>query len=450
MTGVRRLSIEEVMKVARERFIQFSSQNCDDHSMLGSVFGSAPFGLSCQETKDVELACLLLASAEKVGKKEFDQGSKLLNLCDFLSSKTGSSVQRTVHYFTKALQERIERETRRMTLEGSKSSEEQKSHQETMMYVDPALIVCFLHLPFYQIINFSGIQAIVDSVASAKKVHYIDLAIRSGGCCIVLMQALATRFECPIELLKVTAVGTTSKQEIEKTGKRLAHFAETLNMPFLFKIVMVRDFKDLNEDIFESKAGEVVAVYSPVMLNKMLMKPSFLESLIKVLRDLNPCVMVVTEVEADHNSPTFLGRFSEALLFYSAFFECLEVCMDQNDSNRMTLEATYFSREIRDIVATEGEYRTFRHMKIDAWRNYFERYSMEEQELSISSLHHAELLVKNFACGSSCTLDRNGKCLTVGWRGRPVLSLSAWKFQREKSRKRICRMFSESLIQQTP
>lgn len=62
---------------------------------------------------------------------------------------------------------------------------------------------------------------------------------------MVLMQALATRFECPIELLKVTAVGTTSKQEIKKTSKRLAHFAKTLNMPFLFQIVMVRDFKDL-------------------------------------------------------------------------------------------------------------------------------------------------------------------------------------------------------------
>lgn len=69
-----------------------------------------------------------------------------------------------------------------MTLEGSKRIEEQKSQQETMMYMDPALIVCFLHLPLYQIINFSGIQVIVDSVASAKKVHYIDLAIRSGGC----------------------------------------------------------------------------------------------------------------------------------------------------------------------------------------------------------------------------------------------------------------------------
>lgn len=102
------------------------------------------------------------------------------------------------------------------------------------------------------------------------------------------MQALATRFECPIELLKVTAVGTTSKQEIEKTGKGLAHFAETLNMPFLFEIVRVRDFKDLNKDIFELKVGEVVAVDSPVILNKMLMKPSLLEFLIKVLRDLNP------------------------------------------------------------------------------------------------------------------------------------------------------------------
>jgi len=48
------------------------------------------------------------------------------------------------------------------------------------------------------------------------------------------MQALAERHDCPIELLKITAVGSTG---IEETGKRLANVAESLNLPFLFKPV---------------------------------------------------------------------------------------------------------------------------------------------------------------------------------------------------------------------
>ncbi|XP_059459964.1 protein SCARECROW-like [Corylus avellana] len=209
---VRRLSAEDVMKIAKEVLIQ-----------------NHVFGLSHQETIDVELACLLLASAEKVAKQEHDEGSRLLSLCDFLSSKTGSSVQRTVHYFTKALQQRIDREAGGNALKGSKSSSEE---EETMAYGNLTIIACYLHLPFSQITQFAGIQAIVESVASVKRVHYIDLAIRTGAQCIVLMQALATRHGCPIELLKVTAIGISSKQRIEETGKRLARFADTLTYPF--------------------------------------------------------------------------------------------------------------------------------------------------------------------------------------------------------------------------
>jgi len=54
---------------------------------------------------------------------------------------------------------------------------------------------------------------------------------------------------------------------------------------------------------------KVVAVYSPIL------QPTCFEYLIRMLRDLNPCVMVLikVEVEADNNSPTFLDCFNEAL-----------------------------------------------------------------------------------------------------------------------------------------
>ncbi|PQM43292.1 DELLA protein GAI1 [Prunus yedoensis var. nudiflora] len=429
MSCVPGLSTVEVMRVARASFIQFSSRRYTDDCMPAHVLGSAPLGLSDQETKDVELAHLLLAFAEKVAKQQYGCARKLQNLCHFLSSSCGNSVQRVVYYFTKALQEKTDRETGRNASEGSESRDVLAMHfQEATASSTPALMACFLEVPFYQVTEFAGIQAIVETVASAKKIHFIDLAIRTGGHCIVLMQALATRYECPIELLKVTAVGVTSREKIEDTGRRLAQFAEALKLPFSFKVAMVKDIKDINEDTFELEDGEAAAVYCPLLLCSTMRQPNCSESLIKVLRNLNPHLMVITEIEANHNSPTFTNRFNEALLYYSAYFECLDVCMDRGSAYRMELEETYLSLEIKNIIASEGKERIIRRMKIDAWRTLFAECGMVEAELSLSSLYQADLVAKQFACGSCCTLDTNGKGLIVGWKGTPILSLSVWKF----------------------
>ncbi|CAN6551261.1 unnamed protein product [Malus baccata var. baccata] len=426
------LSTVEVMRVARERFIQFSSRRQTDDCMADHVLGSTPFGLSDQETKDVGLAHLLLACAEKVAKKQYGCAKKLQNLCDFLSSNSGNSVQRVVYYFSKALQQKTDRETGKNTSQGSESRDVATMHvEEAMAALSPSLMACFLEVPFFQVTEFAGIQAIVESVASTKKIHFVDLAIRTGAHCIVLMQALATRYECPIEMLKVTAVGVKSRKKIEDTGRRLAQFAEALKLPFTFKIAMVKDIKDIKdikEGIFELDTGEAVAVYCPLLLSSIMSQPNCLESLMKALRSLNPRLMVVKEFEANHNSPIFINRFYEALFYYSAFFECLDACMDRGSALRMELEETYLSLDIKNIVASEDEERVNRRMKIDGWRSLFGKCGMVEADLSLSSLYQADLTAKQFACGRSCTMENNGKCLVVGWKGTPILSLSVWKF----------------------
>ncbi|PRQ56344.1 putative transcription factor GRAS family [Rosa chinensis] len=429
MSSVCRLSTVEIMRAAGARFIQFSSQKYADDSIPKHVLGCAPIGLSDQEVKEVELAHLLLAFADKVGKQQYDRARKLQNLCHFLSSSTGNTVQRVVYYFSKALRERTDRETGRNTSKGSESKDLLAMHLENTIACCPAFFACFLKLPFYQVTQFAGIQAIVESVASAKRVHFIDLEIRSGGHCIVLMQALASRCEQPIEMLKVTAVGsgTASRQKLEDTGKRLAQFAEALHLPFSFKIATVTDINNLNEDGFESEDGEATAVYCCLMRSSMRTLPDCLESAITELRKLNPCLMVITEIEANLYSPVFEDRFNAAVFYYSAYFDCLDVCMDNSSPYRRELEETFLAQQITNIIASEEE-RKFRHMKIDVWRSLFAKFGMVEAELSLSSLYQADLTAKQFACGKSCTLDMNGKCLTIGWKGTTILSLSSWKF----------------------
>lgn len=55
------------------------------------------------------------------------------------------------------------------------------------------------------------------------------------------MQALASQPKCPLEHLKITAIGTKAKPIIEGTGNRLTDFARSMSLPFSFNVVMVTD-----------------------------------------------------------------------------------------------------------------------------------------------------------------------------------------------------------------
>lgn len=201
----------------------------------------------------------------------------------------------------------------------------------------------------------------------------------------------------------------------------------SLNLPFSFNIVMVEDVMKLKQEDFEIDDEEAIAIFARYILMRMLVQPAKLDSLMRVIRGINPRAMIVIEVEANHNTPAFVDRFVEALFFYGAFFDSLEDCMRYDERNRTAIESEHLSRGIRSIVATEGEERTIRHVKVDVWRAFFARYGMEEMELSMSSLYQANLVLKNFACGSCCTLEMNKNCLLIGWKGTPLISLSAWK-----------------------
>ncbi|KAI3968738.1 hypothetical protein MKX01_028888 [Papaver californicum] len=386
-----RLSTEEVFRVAGARFIQLSAKQDDDMIVITNQFDCSISSLSDEESKDVELAQLLLASAESVNNKQFDLASRLLTQCDYLSSTTGNPVQRAVYYFAEGLRDRIDRETGRIPLKISEGRGEQPIDvDKALMTLNPALMACHQTLPFGKVLQFAGIQAIVDNVASASKVHLIDFGIRIGMQGTVLIQALASRHQCPIELLKITAVGTL-RHPIEETGKRLETFAESMNSPFKFEVLIISDLNELKPESFEIEADEAVAVYCPLFLRTMILMPNRLETLMRVVRNLNPCVMVVTEIEGNHNSPSFVNRFIETLFYYGAVFDCIGTCMDeQNHENRIVTERFYYGQAINNIVA------------------FFARYGMVETELRQSNLYQADLTLKQVPCFSYCKTSKMG------------------------------------------
>lgn len=201
-----------------------------------------------------------------------------------------------------------------------------------------------------------------------------------------------------------------------------------MNIPFSFEIVMVADVLNFNIDLLELDEDEKVAVCAPFFLSTLISKPNSLEHLMRVIRDINPCITVVSEIEANHTTPAFANRFTEALFFYGALFDSLSYCLDDDDRNRKVLESVFYGQTISNIVAAEGDERTIRHISIDVWRSFFARFGMMEMELSNESVFEATLLISNFGSENSCSIRVDGGCLLIDWKDVPIFSVSAWKF----------------------
>lgn len=151
---------------------------------------------------------------------------------------------------------------------------------------------------------------------------------------------------------------------MEEVGRQLASFAHSLNLKFTFKLVMVDDYSHLNHTLFDLETNESVAVYAPYVLASFVNRINQLDHLLKMVRNINPCVMIVTELEVNCNSPTFIGRFVESLFFFGAFFDSLEDCFkrDETSTCRGIAEPSWFGSAIRNILGADGDKRKCRHV----------------------------------------------------------------------------------------
>ncbi|CAN1792193.1 DELLA protein DWARF8 [Linum perenne] len=421
--------------------MSMSSPSIDLPSLMNNPFDLSLSGLSYQDATRVELVEYLMAAAEKVGNKRHDQATHLLDLCDCLSSKTGDPVQRIVYYFSQALRERVDCDL------GRNHNRNQNQNSNRVLNAEKALAMIPLQLiqsvqekiPFHRVAHMSGIQILLENVGNSKRIHVIDLQIRTGLQWTAMMQALASKWERPIELLKITAVGTSNLRNLmEGTGMHLTGFAQTMRIPFCFRTVVVSDILELQEEMFEIDSQEALAVYSEGYLRNLIAVPDRMDSLMKLMRSFNPRIMVVMELEANYNSLTFAQRFVEALFSFSAIFDCLNVCLEgteDNNDNRTVVESTLLREWIRNVLVKEGEEREFRSVRLNVWRTFFARFAMAEAKMSAVVLYQAKLVLKKVLCGKYCKVDVDGRSLIVGWKDTPILSISSWKFGRMRKEK---------------
>lgn len=131
----KNLSIPAILRLAGEMFIQSVSSKHSELSIFSHPYASLFPELSKEDKKNLKLLQYLLSAAEKLGEKQFHRAGKILKRCDKQRYQKGNGIQRLVYYFSAALHERIDRQTK-------KSAAEKGVGKNLSLYIENILSKC--------------------------------------------------------------------------------------------------------------------------------------------------------------------------------------------------------------------------------------------------------------------------------------------------------------------
>ncbi|XP_059644092.1 protein SCARECROW [Cornus florida] len=359
----------------------------------------------------LHLLTLLLQCAEAVAADNFEEANSMLLEISELSTPFGTSVQRVAAYFSEAMSARLVG-----SCLGIYAALPTVPHAQK---VASAFQVFNGISPFVKFSHFTANQAIQEAFEREERVHIIDLDIMQGLQWPGLFHILASRPGGP-PLVRLTGLGT-SMEALEATGKRLSDFAEKLGLPFEF-IPVAEKVGNLDPERLNVSKREAVAVH---WLQHSLYDVTGSDTnTLWLLQRLAPKVVTVVEQDLSH-ADSFLGRFVEAIHYYSALFDSLGASYGEESEERHVVEQQLLSREIRNVLAVGGPSRTG-EVKFNNWREKLQQSGFKGVSLAGNAAAQATLLLGMFPSDGYTLVEDNGT-LRLGWKDLCLLTASAWR-----------------------
>ncbi|CDP16713.1 unnamed protein product [Coffea canephora] len=388
---------------------------------LNSSLMVQPLSIGPEQEQDsgLRLVHLLLACAEAVAKEEYMLARRYLHHLNRVVTPLGDSMQRVASCFAEALGARL---AATLTAKpATAASRPFNPFPPNSLEILKIYQILYQACPYIKFAHFTANQAIFEAFEAEERVHVIDLDILQGYQWPAFMQALAAR-PGGAPFLRITGVGPYP-EAVRETGRCLTELAHSLHIPFEFHPVG-EQLEDLKPHMLNRRVGEALAVNS---VNRLHWVPgNSLGNLLGMIRDQAPNIVTIVEQEASHNGPYFLGRFLEALHYYSAIFDSLDATFPAESAQRAKVEQYIFAPEIRNIVAEEGRERVRRHERLEKWRKIMEGKGYKGVGLSTNAVTQSKILLGLYSCeGYRLTEDKG--CLLLGWQDRAIVAASAWR-----------------------
>uniref|UniRef100_A0A2N9G7M7 Uncharacterized protein n=1 Tax=Fagus sylvatica TaxID=28930 RepID=A0A2N9G7M7_FAGSY len=366
-----------------------------------------------QENSSPALMPATTASTTTVSADNFEEANKMLLEISGLSTPFGTAAQRVAAYFSEAMSARLVSSCLGIygALPYSGHSYSQKMASAFQVFNGISPLVKFSH--------FTANQAIQEAFEREDRVHIIDLDIMQGLQWPGLFHILASRPGGP-PYVRLTGLGT-SMDALEATGKRLSDFAEKLGLPFEF-IPLADKAGNLDPERLNVSNREALAVHW--LQHSLYDVTASDDNTMWLLQRLSPKVVTVVEQDLSHTG-SFLGRFVEAIHYYSALFDSLGSSYGEESEERHVVEQQLLSREIRNVLAVGGPSRSG-EVKFHNWREKLQQCGFKGISLAGNAATQATLLLGMFP-SNGYTLVEDNDTLKLGWKDLCLLTASAWR-----------------------
>ncbi|URE19691.1 GRAS domain family [Musa troglodytarum] len=377
---------------------------------------------SLTEQQGLELVRLLTSCAESISTGNYEAMNFFLARLGEMATPQGTPIHRVVAYCTEALALRVARLRPRMFSVAPPRSLLDPTEDDNATAL--RLLDCVSPIPKF--LHFTLNERLLKALEGRDRVHIIDFNIKQGLQWPSLFQSLASRRPNPPSHVRLTGVGE-SRQDLQDTGIRLARLAESFNLAFEFHAVVDR-LEDVRLWMLHVKREECLAVNCVLTMHKALHDESgkaFMD-LLDLIRSTHPEIVVVAEPEAKHNEPNWETRLARSLSYYAAIFDSMDDALPKDSQARIKVEEV-FAKEIRNIVACEGDERTERHESFDGWSKLMEDGGFRCLGIGEREMLQGRMILRMYSC-EKYSLEKQGEGdgLTLMWLDQPLYTVSAW------------------------
>ncbi|KAJ6749558.1 hypothetical protein OIU85_000220 [Salix viminalis] len=260
-----------------------------------------------------------------------------------------------------------------------------------------------------------------------KRLHIIDLSIMSGTLrWTVFIIRLKLRYG---GLQSVLITSVTPKRSSQEWDRKVGDVdLEWRQLIYNSPDDIVKCFSRLRR----KRKDEMVVVSWHFIFRKLLAQDGAIEQVLSRVRDLKADIMVISEQEANLNSPDLSKRLEQSFQYYSAALQSLK----QDNDIFISRKTSYFRRQIGNVVACEGIDRVERIESFDQWQHRLSQVGFSPVPLQAARLSFNLLFLEDFEIKLMDGHKQKLKC-----HGCSLAVASAWKFtDRPQSSSGLCEM----------
>ncbi|CAA7394535.1 unnamed protein product [Spirodela intermedia] len=277
--------------------------------------------------------------------------------------------------------------------------------------------------PYFKFGYMAANGAIAEAVRHDDRVHIVDFQIAQGTQWVTLLQALAARPGGPPRV-RITGLVDDDGGPV---AERLAAVSRRFRIPVEFRPVGAAA-QDVTPAMLDVREGEALAVSFTLQLHhtpdESVEVGNPRDGLLRMVKGLGPRVVTLVEQESNTNTTPFLTRFAEALDYYAAMFESIEVALPRGSGERIGVEQQCLARDIVNVVACEGRERVERHELLGKWRSRLGMAGFRPYPLS----RYVNEVIRGLlgAYSGNYRLREEDGAVLLGWKQRDLISASAW------------------------